>query len=228
MSYLLKANELQKSFYHPIEVEVLSSVSLELCAGETIAIMGASGEGKSTLLHLLGTLEEPTGGKLLICGQTATRYNRPALRNAHIGFIFQAFHLLDDSSALENVLIPALIGRRPKAPSRIRAAELLEEVGLGERKLFATSLLSGGEKQRVAIARALMNDPEILLADEPTGNLDRETSLNIHEILIGYAKEQNKGLIVVTHDSELAQLCDRTLLLKEGRLTAPEGHSLLV
>ncbi len=217
MKKILEARNLSKRFTHPTPVEILKNLSLTLHEGETLAITGASGEGKSTLLHLLGTLEEPSEGEILICGQKVTSRNAAKIRNAHIGFVFQAFHLLDDATALENVLMPAQIGRREN--QQTRALQLLADVGLADRAHFSTKLLSGGEKQRVAIARALMNDPEIILADEPTGNLDAAISAQIHELLMDHAKGQKKGLIVVTHDPALAELCDHTLCLSESRET---------
>lgn len=212
---ILKAKEISKRFDKPSPVQVLSGISLEVQAGETIAITGKSGEGKSTLLHILGTLEKPTEGELFICGAKPT--NLPEVRNRHIGFIFQTFNLLDDYSVLDNVLMPAKIGRRPLNTER--ALELLGEVGLSHRADFPAKLLSGGEKQRAAIARALCNDPDLILADEPSGNLDHAHSIAIHELLIGSAKKRNKALVIVTHDKELASLCDRTYLLMDGKLS---------
>lgn len=211
---ILKAIDIYKRFNNPSTVDVLRGISLEAGAGETIAITGKSGEGKSTLLHILGTLEKPTEGEILICGKHPS--NLPEVRNHHIGFIFQTFNLLDDYTVLENVLMPAKIGRRPLNVEK--ALGLLEEVGLSKRAHFPAKLLSGGEKQRAAIARALCNDPDLILADEPSGNLDRTHSLAIHELLIGSTKKRNKALIIVTHDQELASLCDRTYLLMDGKL----------
>jgi len=217
----LSAKNIKKTFYHPQEVEVLKDISLDLYPGESIAIMGASGEGKSTLLHILGTLEEPTSGDLLIANKLTTRHRSSYLRNKHIGFIFQSFNLLEDYTALQNVLMPALIAgkeiHKGSAAYR-RGCDLLTKVGLERRMHFLTRLLSGGEKQRVALARALCNNPEIILADEPSGNLDHETSSWIHELLIQSVKKLNKSLIIVTHDKELAALCDRKVNLCEGYL----------
>lgn len=212
---ILKAKEIYKRFDKPSLVQVLSGISLEVQAGETVAITGKSGEGKSTLLHILGTLEKPTEGEIFICGAQPT--NLPEVRNRHIGFIFQTFNLLEDYSVLDNVLMPAKIGRRPLNTER--ALELLGEVGLSHRADFPAKLLSGGEKQRAAIARALCNDPDLILADEPSGNLDHAHSIAIHELLIGSAKKRNKALVIVTHDKELASLCDRTYLLMDGKLS---------
>lgn len=217
----LRAKNVQKTFFQPDEVDILKGIDLDIFAGEAVAIMGASGEGKSTLLHILSSLEEPSSGELEILEQPVHKNNRDRLRNQHIGFIFQSFHLLQDSTALENVLLPASIGRqstRKGSPAYQRALQLLDVVGLWDRMHFSTKLLSGGEKQRVAIARALCNDPQILFADEPSGNLDHKSSDQIHDLLLSITKEQGKSLIVVTHDSHLASLCDRTLILKNGKI----------
>lgn len=218
---ILEASHLVKSFEHPARVEVLSDVSLRVFSGETLAIMGASGEGKSTLLHILGALETADSGTVKIQGDLVTPAKACKMRNAHLGFVFQTFNLLEDYTALENTLFPARIARQKIAPSSTsykRALYLLDKVGLSERAFYPTKLLSGGEKQRVAIARALCNDPALVLADEPSGNLDTHTSALIHDLLIETAKVFKKGLIVVTHDKKLAALCDSTYELSEGRL----------
>lgn len=218
---ILIAENLHKTFYDPCEVEILKGVSLSVSPGETIAIIGASGEGKSTLLHILGTLEPPCQGTMKIMGNDALRGNRNTLRNKHIGFVFQNFHLLEDYTIMENVLMPARIGRKKtgnNSQAQQHAKKLLEMVGLSSRENFYAKLLSGGEKQRAAIARALCNDPNIILADEPAGNLDHHTSQNIYNILLDCAKKYNKALIVVTHDLEFAQLCDKTFHLSEGMI----------
>jgi lipoprotein-releasing system ATP-binding protein len=219
---ILSAKNIRKSFTTPYLIEILKGISLDLHPNESIAIIGASGEGKSTLLHILGTLEEASSGDLIISGESVLRKPSPILRNRHIGFVFQTFHLLEDYTVLHNVLMPALIAGkdiRKGGATYERAIELLCKVGLEKRIHFSTKLLSGGEKQRTSLARALCNDPEILLADEPSGNLDHETSQQIHQLLINSVKELNKGLIVVTHDMNLASLCDRRLILCDGRLT---------
>ncbi|HSW87477.1 MAG TPA: ABC transporter ATP-binding protein [Rhabdochlamydiaceae bacterium] len=218
---VLIAKDLHKTFYTPEPLPILKGISIEVEEGETIAIMGKSGEGKSTLLHVLGTLEAPTQGKIQIKGKDVDHVRTAALRNEHIGFIFQNFNLLEDYSVLENVLMPAKIGRRSTKradPSYQKGLELIERVGLSSRLHFPIKLLSGGEKQRAAIARSLCNDPDLILADEPSGNLDRATSAHIHSLLIESAKQFSKSLIVVTHDQELAALCDRILILKDGHL----------
>ena len=209
---ILTAKNLTKRFDKPQVVEVLKGISLEVEQQSSVAIMGASGEGKSTLLHILGTLEAPTSGTLAIAGETNPT---PKLRNQHIGFIFQAYNLLEDYTVLQNVMMPALIaGKRDEK----RAMQLLEQVGLAHRATFPAKLLSGGEKQRAAIARAFCNDPELILADEPSGNLDHDTSQLIHNLLVHCVKKEGKALIVVTHDPKLASLCDHTYHLINGTL----------
>lgn len=220
---VLRASGLHKTFYHPIKVHIIKGVDLTVCRGEAVAITGRSGEGKSTLLQLLGTLENPCQGSLEISGQTVTSMNKSSIRNQHVAFVFQSFHLLEDYTALENILMPARIGRHRTSKGTQayqRACALLESMGLGERAHFHTKLLSGGEKQRVAIARALCNDPDIILADEPSGNLDRQTAENIHSLLLNFARQENKSVIIVTHDQQLASLCDRQYVLHNGQLAS--------
>ena len=216
---ILSAKNISKSFKSPSEVTILKNISLEIQAGETIAIMGKSGEGKTTLLHILGTLEPATAGSLEICGLPVKSSNWNYLRNQKIGFIFQAYNLLEDYTVLENILMPAKIAHqdtRPGSPAHQRALELLQEVGLTHRANFPAKLLSGGEKQRAAIARAFLNDPALILADEPSGNLDHAHSTIIYNLLLGAAQKRGKSLIVVTHDRELAALCQKTYSLMDG------------
>lgn len=218
---VLKATKLKKTFRYPVKVPILNGADLTVNSGETVAIMGRSGEGKTTLLHILGTLEKACEGKIEIAGQDVSTFNKTTIRNQNIGFIFQSFHLLEDYTPLENILMPARIARKSTkkgSPAYSRALHLLEEVGLSDRAHFQTKQLSGGEKQRVAIARAMFNDPDLILADEPSGNLDRKTSLHIHELLLNFAKNNNKALIVVTHDPELAAKCDHQYRLVDGVL----------
>lgn len=218
---ILEAQAIHKVFRHPREVQILRGINLVVNKGESLAIIGRSGEGKSTLLHILGTLETPCEGALFFHGSEVTAFNRTVIRNQHIGFVFQSFHLLEDYTSLDNVLMPAMIGRKSvKKGSEAfeRGMFLLEEVGLVDRAHFNTKLLSGGEKQRIALARAMCNDPAILLADEPSGNLDRHTSHAIHELLLHFSHDLGKTLIVVTHDTELASLCHRKCELKSGQL----------
>ena len=221
MPHLLEAHHISKAFYHPKNVQILKEISLQVRAGESVAIIGRSGEGKSTLLQILGTLEEPCTGSLVIEGEKVTASNRTRLRNTKIGFVFQSFHLLEDYTALENVLMPARIARKPTgkgSQAEKRALDLLESVGLADRAHFHTKLLSGGEKQRVALARAMCNDPSLILADEPSGNLDSQTAQLIHTFLIDFACHPNKALLLVTHDRELAGLCSRQYELRNGTL----------
>ncbi|MBS0615516.1 MAG: ABC transporter ATP-binding protein [Verrucomicrobia bacterium] len=211
---ILKAKNLTKTYKEPSTVEVLRDITLEIPAGSTVAITGKSGEGKSTLLHILGTLEEPTSGEIWICGKSTKTTSLPLLRSECIGFIFQTFNLLDDYTTLENVAFPAKIaGTKKNDPM-----QLLRDVGLEDRAHFPARLLSGGEKQRAAIARALCNDPPLLLADEPSGNLDHATSQHIHQLLLDLSRRYGKTLVIVTHDLELAKLCDTAYHLTDGSL----------
>lgn len=219
--FLLEAKNISKSFYHPKVVPVLKDISLQIKAGESVAIVGRSGEGKSTLLQILGTLEDPCHGSLFINGEKVVHSNRTHVRNEKIGFVFQSFHLLEDYTTLENVLMPARIARfsiNRGSLAEQRALSLLEMVGLTDRAHFHTKYLSGGEKQRVALARAMCNNPSLILADEPSGNLDSQTAQMIHEILLRFAHEQQKALLLVTHDRELALLCKRQYELRHGIL----------
>ena len=220
---ILEAEELTKTFDGSPPQEVLKGVSLRAKQGESIAIMGKSGEGKSTLLHIFGSLDVPTTGSLKVCGTTVKGTQDSSLRNEKIGFVFQFYNLLEDFTALENILMPARIARKLTEEAKARAHKLLEEVGLSHKANAHAKFLSGGEKQRVAIARALLNRPALLLADEPTGNLDREHSLEIQELLLKSAKAHDTTLIVVTHDAEFARRCSRLLFLKDGRLYTPES-----
>lgn len=220
---LLKAHEIHKSFSHPAPISILKGINLAVHSGESIAIVGRSGEGKSTLLQILGTLETPCGGSLVIGNKEVTSSNKAWIRNQSIGFVFQFFHLLEDYTALENVLMPARIARQTTREGNEvwqRGLKLLTKVGLSERAHFHTKLLSGGEKQRVALARAMCNNPDLILADEPSGNLDRQTSDLIHQILLSFVQDHQKALIVVTHDRELASLCSKQYELKNGLLKA--------
>jgi lipoprotein-releasing system ATP-binding protein len=204
-------------------LEVLQGVELDVARGEFTAIVGASGAGKSTLLHLLGALDQPTGGDVWLDG---SRYAdlAPAglaeLRNRKLGFVFQFHHLLREFSALENVMMPLLIGGMPLRQARSRAEELLSEVGLAGRMTHRPAELSGGEQQRCAVARALVHDPSVILADEPSGNLDHANSERLHELFFRMAREYETAVVVVTHNRQLAARADRILLLEDGRLTA--------
>jgi lipoprotein-releasing system ATP-binding protein len=206
---ILKATHIYKSYP---KVNVLSDISLAIEAGDSVAICGKSGSGKTTLLHILGTLEEPDSGDLEINGAKLTRSNASRLRNEQIGFVFQAYNLLEDFTTLENVLMPARIARR--SLDRNKGLALLNLVGLADRADFPAKLLSGGERQRAAIARALCNDPALILADEPSGNLDRANAQKIGEVLLSL----KKTLILVTHDPDLACLCRKQYTLQDGTL----------
>jgi len=218
---LLEAKNLVKTYPGKEPLHLLKGVSLKVFAGDAVAIMGASGEGKTTLLHILGTLESFSSGELFIAGKSADSHSKDFLRRCHFGFIFQNYNLLEDYTTLQNILIPASISRKEThstTPSYLRALTLLDKVGLLPKAHLNTKHLSGGEKQRAAIARALMNDPEMILADEPSGNLDYTTSMTIHNLLLDCAKQFNKGLIIVTHDEKLAALCDHLYVLQNGQL----------
>ncbi|MDN3507873.1 MAG: ABC transporter ATP-binding protein [Simkaniaceae bacterium] len=212
---ILSAKKLTKSFKSPSKLTLFEDVTIEIAPGESVAITGPSGVGKSTLLHILGTLEKPDTGTLEIVGIDALHSSNHKLRNTAIGFVFQGSHLLDDLSVIDNVLMPARITGKITSEHKKRAVKLLKDVGLPTHANHLCKLLSGGEKQRVAIARALMNDPDLLLADEPTGNLDEESSLAIQKLLL----DTGKALILVTHDATLAAACNRILHLHHRALT---------
>jgi putative ABC transport system ATP-binding protein len=199
-------------------VHALDAVELDVAAGETVAVMGPSGCGKSTLLHLLGGLERPSGGEVWLDGRRIDRLSEKALarlRRHAIGFVFQAFHLMDELTALENVELPALLaGHSPRAARR-RAADLLEQVGLADRADHLPSALSGGQRQRVAIARALSNEPQVVLADEPTGNLDSAATVDVLRLLDGL-RAAGQTLLVVTHDARIAATADRLITMRDG------------
>ncbi|MEO8909283.1 MAG: ABC transporter ATP-binding protein [Gemmatimonadaceae bacterium] len=203
-------------------LNVLNGVNLSVQRGEMIAIVGASGAGKSTLMHVLGALDKPTSGYVVIGGQPVHGRNESELgelRNRTVGFVFQFHHLLREFSALENVMMPMLIGGRNEGDARSRGAELLARVGLSARMTHRPGELSGGEQQRTAVARALAMDPHILLADEPSGNLDRSNAENLHELLSEVVNDLEIGMVVVTHNRSLAARANQVLLLEGGRLS---------
>lgn len=211
---ILKAKKLSKAFsgQKPLFIDL----DLELKPGQSIAIEGRSGEGKTTLLHILGTLEAPDRGEIWIQNKIVSLSNGAWIRNQSIGFIFQAFHLLEDFTALENVLLPAKIAR--KKTSLDYGLHLLNQVGLAEKAHIKANLLSGGEKQRVAIARAFCNNPSLIIADEPSGNLDQANADILGRLLMDLVEKENKGLILATHDPSLAKLCQTRYVLSNGQL----------
>ncbi|MCS6798891.1 MAG: ABC transporter ATP-binding protein [Myxococcota bacterium] len=219
---LLRVEKLRKVYLHGgKELVVLDDIDLVVERGEMLCVMGPSGAGKSTLLHLLGTLDQPTSGRILYEGRDVTREppaRLAAFRNATVGFVFQFHHLLPEFDALENVAMPGLIGGLPRAEARRRARALLEEVGLGERLTHRPSELSGGEQQRVALARALLMEPRIVLADEPTGNLDSRTGEAVHELMFEMNRTRGTTFLVVTHSRELAARMPRVVTMRDGRI----------
>jgi lipoprotein-releasing system ATP-binding protein len=224
MNALLEARGIRKVYAggdgQPLEV--LRGLDVEVRRGELIAIVGASGAGKSTLLHLLGALDAPSGGDVWLDGSRYADLDARGLaelRNRKLGFVFQFHHLLREFSALENVMMPLLIGGLPPRRARSRAEEVLSEVGLAGRMTHRPAELSGGEQQRCAVARALVHDPSVVLADEPSGNLDHANSERLHELLFRLAREYETAVVVVTHNRQLAGRADRILWLEDGRLT---------
>ena len=215
---MIKASEIYKRF---LTVEALRGVSLEVAQGEVVAIVGASGAGKSTLLQILGTLMAADSGRVEIAGKDCTAMGEKelaAFRNQHIGFVFQFHHLLPEFTALENVALPALIGGAERKDAFSRAAELIDMVGLMDRGSHKPVELSGGEQQRVAIARALINRPSVVLADEPTGNLDTASRDQIHSLLLDVRRKFNQTIVMVTHDMSLADSVDRKIVMSDGRI----------
>jgi lipoprotein-releasing system ATP-binding protein len=215
---LIKGNNIHKSYG---DLHVLKGIDLNVQKGEIVSIVGKSGAGKSTLLHILGTLDESDKGQLWIDDVEVSKLNQKEIsnfRNKKIGFIFQFHHLLNEFTAAENVAIPAFIAGEPKEKSLRRAKELLDYLGLAERISHKPNELSGGEQQRVAVARALMNEPSVVYADEPSGNLDKTTSEDLHNLLFQLRKEMNQTFVIVTHNEDLAALSDRTITMEDGQI----------
>jgi lipoprotein-releasing system ATP-binding protein len=223
---LVLATNVQKAFRHMGRtLEVLRGVDLEILDGEMIGVVGPSGAGKSTLLHCIGTLDVPTRGSIKLAGEEITAmpgWRLAELRNRTIGFVFQFHHLLPEFNALENVMMPGLVQGRPRREVETRARALLEEVGLAQRVLHRPGELSGGEQQRVALARALLLEPKLLLADEPTGNLDSATSAQIHDLFFDINRQRGTTIVVVTHNLALAGSMPRVVTLKDGRVEKDE------
>ena len=218
---MLLAKNIHKK-YGP--VEVLKGVDIKIDAGEIVSIVGPSGSGKSTLLHILGTLDKPDLGEVFLYQNNITNLQGNKLsdfRNRHIGFVFQFHHLLPEFSALENVCIPGWLGSKGRNEIKERSMQLLKLLGLKDRLENKPNQLSGGEQQRVAVARALINQPDIVFADEPTGNLDTVNAKELHQLFFNLRKEFNQTFLIVTHNEELAQLSDRTLTMKDGKISEP-------
>lgn len=220
--YVIRCERLEKRFEEStVSVQVLQGIDLTVSKGETVAIVGASGSGKSTLLHLLGGLETPTAGEVFVCGNPLNHLNQResgALRNRSLGFVYQFHHLLPEFSALENVAMPLLIRGERYATAREKAETLLVRAGLSNRLIHKPSELSGGERQRAAVARAMVTQPECILADEPTGNLDRRTAETLFGLLVEMNQEQSTSLIMATHDLKFARALNHTYRLVDGRL----------
>jgi len=223
---MIRLEGLTKTFVKDgTRIEVLRGIDLEIARGDSLAVLGVSGAGKSTLIHILGTLDHPSSGILYIDGIDVFRWNERELadfRNRKIGFVFQFHHLLPEFTSLENTMMPALIRGLSREEARKKAGQILEELGLEHRLTHKPGELSGGEQQRVALARAMVMEPEILLADEPTGNLDTETGKRVEDLLIAFNKIKNVTLVVVTHNKSLADRMSRSIGLRDGRVYAGE------
>lgn len=224
---LLSANNISKRYG---SLPVLKGVNFSIHAGEVVSIVGSSGAGKSTLLHILGTLDTPDEGEIFFRGENLKSFSNKqlaAFRNKNIGFIFQFHHLLPEFTALENILMPGLLANQKKAELEPRALLLLEKLGLKDRAQHKPAELSGGEAQRVAVARALMNQPQLICADEPSGNLDSEKARELHQLFFDLRKEFNITFLIVTHNEELANMSDRKLLMKDGQILSDATNNTL-
>jgi len=219
---LLEAKNIHKSFVMGTQtVEVLKGIDLDIYRGEMLAMIGASGAGKSTFLHIMGTLDQPTQGTVLYAGQNVFTFSEQSLaafRNQRLGFVFQFHHLLPEFTALENTYLPAMMQKRPRGPAVEEAATLLSEVGLANRLHHKPGELSGGEQQRVAVARALIQNPDIVFADEPTGNLDTKTGETLFELLQSLNQKRHTAFVIVTHNEHLSQRVDRLIHMQDGRI----------
>lgn len=215
---MIEAKGIYKSFGN---VEVIKGIDIQINKGEIVTIVGASGAGKTTLLQIIGTLEKADKGDVIINGQNVNKMNQKTLaafRNKNIGFVFQFHHLLPEFTALENICIPAFIAGETKSNTLDKAMHLLEYLNLTDRANHKPSMLSGGEQQRVAVARALINDPAVILADEPSGNLDSQNAKELHELFFKLREQTGQTFVIVTHNPELAQMADRTLTIKDGKI----------
>lgn len=218
---MIELRNITKSFGN---LQVLKGIDLDIARGEVVSIVGPSGAGKTTLLQIMGTLDTPDGGEICVDGQQLNGMSQKALaqfRNKHIGFVFQFHQLLPEFTALENVMIPAMIARRPQKETRQQAMQLLELMGLSGRADHKPGELSGGERQRVAVARALINKPSVILADEPSGSLDTQNKNELHQLFFDLRRQMGQTFVIVTHDEELARLTDRTIHLKDGEVSLP-------
>lgn len=225
---MIEIKDIHKKFG---SLEVLKGIDATIDKGEIVSITGASGAGKTTLLQIVGTLEKPDAGEVLIDGRSVFGMKEKALsafRNRHIGFVFQFHRLLPEFTALENVVLPALIARRSESEARRQATELLDFLGMKERMHHKPAQLSGGEKQRAAVARALINRPDVVLADEPSGSLDTQNKTELHRLFFDLRKEFGQTFVIVTHDEALAKLSDRTIVLRDGRIVSPSDERSVV